>query len=151
MTDRTVPPCGAPLTQVLYLSEALARPCDVTALVEAARRKNAALSLNGALCYSGGHFAQWLEGPAAALDATLATIAADPRHRGLRVLLRREVERRDFEGWHMALLGFDGGDDLMRSLLAEPALDEARVLRLLKHIQRLVRGSAEVEPAARGG
>lgn len=136
---------------MLYLSEALARPCDVTAIAEAARRKNAAQSLTGALCYSGGHFAQWLEGPAAAVDATLAAIGADPRHRGLRVLLRREVERRAFDGWQMALLSFDGGDDLMRSLLTEPAPDEPRVLRLLEHIQRLVRGSAEAEPAGHAG
>ena len=62
---------------------------QVFAIIRAAHGHNAAAGITGGLVFLDGWFAQALEGPPAALEATLARIARDPRH-GQVVVRRRE-------------------------------------------------------------
>jgi hypothetical protein len=63
--------------------------------------------VGGLLLYAGGYFCQVLEGPEDAVDTTFQRIAADPRHRDVKVLVREEVPRRRYPGIPMALVGLD--------------------------------------------
>ena len=65
------------------------------------RPKNEALGLTGLLLYSNGNIIQVLEGPQDAVELTFRTIEADPRHRGVLVLLREQIESRAFSDWSM--------------------------------------------------
>lgn len=65
------------------------------------RPKNQEREISGLLLYSGGNIIQNLEGPADEVDAAYAEICADPRHHGLRVLVREEVAERSFADWAM--------------------------------------------------
>ena len=67
------------------------------------RPKNEERGITGLLLYSGGNIIQTLEGPAAVVEAAYADICADPRHRGLQVLVREEVTERSFADWAMGL------------------------------------------------
>ena len=69
-----------------------------------ARIKNQRLDVTGMLLYHQGSFLQVLEGPAAAVDPLLATIGADQRHHKLMLLLRREIEARNFADWKMGFV-----------------------------------------------
>ena len=80
---------------------------DIDAILRTARRRNAELSLTGALMYGRGSFVQILEGPAASLDLLLDAIRKDPRHRDMTIVLRDPVEAREFAGWAMAYVGED--------------------------------------------
>lgn len=94
------------LTSILYVSRArLDGEADVERIVAASRLSNAANEITGALLYTGVHFAQWLEGEDAVLDALLERIAADGRHRDLLVIAREPAERRSFGPWSMAYAG----------------------------------------------
>lgn len=94
------------MISVLYISAGRKLLDDEAALSELlaqCRRNNAALGLTGMLLYSDGNFMQALEGEEEAVDALLAKIAKDRRHTGMRVLWRRPIAQRLFDGWSMAL------------------------------------------------
>ena len=92
------------MQQLLYLSRrspSLTIPA-IGPLAEAARSRNAALGVTGALLFDGRHFSQYLEGPSQALDTLMADIDLDPRHEDVRLLHRGVLETpRRFAGWHM--------------------------------------------------
>jgi hypothetical protein len=77
---------------------------DVPALVAQSARCNESAGITGALATLEGEFIQYLEGTAAALDALLIKLLADPRHSDVKVLERRTIARRMFGGWRMAYL-----------------------------------------------
>lgn len=53
------------------------------------------------LLYSGGNFIQTLEGPPDQVDALFALIDADPRHGGVFIVRREDVDERMFASWSM--------------------------------------------------
>lgn len=70
-------------------------------LLEKARLRNQTLGLTGMLLYKDGNFMQTLEGEEEAVTKLLASIAKDPRHKGVLVLLRRTSKERIFPDWTM--------------------------------------------------
>jgi hypothetical protein len=122
------------LQQVFYVSRCTGGPAAVAAIHETARRHNAAHGLTGVLLYTGGCFAQLLEGPADALDTVMTALTADPRHTALRRLLEGPVSERRFGAWSMALLEEPGADELLQQLLAAPEVPPERVERLIAHL-----------------
>ena len=77
-------------------------PEGMARLISSAQRRNRQLDLTGALIYCGHRFVQALEGREAALEAMMAKIVLDPRHRQLLVLARQPISKRLFGNWDMA-------------------------------------------------
>jgi predicted sulfurtransferase len=75
---------------------------ELVELLEAIRPKNDELELTGMLLYSGGNVIQTIEGPEESVDKVFASIQADSRHTGIKVLQRQQVETRAFPQWSMA-------------------------------------------------
>jgi hypothetical protein len=82
----------------------------LAALMSDTRPRNEARGLTGMLLYSDGNFIQVLEGPDEAVEQTFRSISADPRHRGIIVALRDQVEARAFPDWSMAFRSVDPDD-----------------------------------------
>ena len=109
------------LTYVSSASQVLDVP-DLVDLLAAVRPRNEERGLTGMLLHSGGNIIQTLEGPDEAVEATFAAIERDPRHHGVLVLLRDQVEERAFPDWSMGfreigtadLQGIAGYSDFMR-------------------------------------
>jgi hypothetical protein len=98
------------LTRIMYVSRAAVpfTAADVAVLAARAARANEARDVTGLLMASGGLFFQILEGPPATIEALLAQIRADPRHRDVVVLSHEEgVTARRFERWSMRRLVVD--------------------------------------------
>ena len=76
-------------------------------LAEQCRRNNPRLGVTGALIVDDGAFFQVLEGEADDVDSLFAVIAADPRHRDVRRLLRAPLAARRFGRWSMKLIDGD--------------------------------------------
>lgn len=74
---------------------------DLKALLAQSRENNQRLGLTGMLLYKDGNFMQLLEGPEDTVMALYARIERDPRHRGVLIVLKREVEERAFPDWSM--------------------------------------------------
>lgn len=91
------------LETLVYLSSATDRfaESDLEPILAGARRRNAAAGLTGVLLYADRSFIQVLEGDAAALEATMARIVADPRHDGVIMLYRKPIAARGFADWSM--------------------------------------------------
>lgn len=121
----------AELVQAFYVSLSAASLPDLQAIQAASLRNNPAMGITGALLFTGGAFAQVLEGPEPSIESMCAAIGADGRHRGLRWLLRRRVAQRSFADWSMKLLEAPGADDLVQLLLQGPSVPVERAERLL--------------------
>jgi hypothetical protein len=121
----------APLRQTFYVSRSVATPTKVEDILARARAMNATRQVTGSLLFTGGHFAQVLEGPAPALAETMEAIAADGRHEGLKILLDGTLSARRFGAWSMAYAEAAGADDLIAELLAGGDVPAERAERLL--------------------
>jgi Sensors of blue-light using FAD len=89
---------------LVYVSSAteLFDRTELDDILAVSRRNNAAVGVTGMLLYKDGNLMQVLEGDEQAVRGTYTRISADPRHRGLIVLLDERAEQRDFEDWTMA-------------------------------------------------
>lgn len=74
---------------------------EITRMLARARVKNRALGLTGMLLYCDGSFFQVLEGPQPAVESLYETIAADPRHVQITLIISEPIARRQFDGWTM--------------------------------------------------
>jgi len=94
------------LIQLIYASAAtkLFTPAELRELLRLARIKNQRLDITGMLLYHQGSFLQVLEGPVSAVNLLLTTIEQDRRHDKVMLLLRREIEARNFADWKMGFV-----------------------------------------------
>ena len=98
------------LVQVVYTSSARSRQMsvdEVKSILRASRLNNTSKAITGLLLYRDGSFAQFLEGPADAVDGLYDKIERDPRHHGVIRVLRQSVTKRDFREWSMAFRDLD--------------------------------------------
>ncbi len=135
---------GSALRRVFYVSLSRTEPASVEPLLERSRANNRRDGITGVLLYSGGAFAQLLEGDAPAVAAVLARIAADPRHTAMRVLLDEPAQERLAAQWTMRLVQEDGADDLLRLLVQTAGVDVGRARQLLARMT----GLSPAAPAA---
>jgi hypothetical protein len=137
---------------LLYVSEScLSWPEDaaeVDQMVAVARRRNAELSLTGALIYTRTHFAQVLEGEGQAIEAVMASIRADLRHRNIQIVSDAPLETRCFPSWTMAYSGPSFYVDRQIRPLLDGAADPARSRRAAAGLMALMREFAVQEGAA---
>ena len=122
------------LHRVFYVSRCLANPLEVQAILTASRQHNAMRGVTGALLFTGGCFAQVLEGEEGVLQTTMAAILADPRHDQVQNLLQGEAADRRFAAWSMAYSESSGADDLLSQLVRGAAIDPARAERLMTQL-----------------
>lgn len=150
------------LIHLIYNSAATAPPSAqaLAALLDKARNKNAALGITGMLLHVDGCFFQVLEGPADAVDALAAQIAADPRHTRMTTIIREPIARRDFGEWTMGFSQTDavslgtveGLNDFFQTGEVLSSLDAGRAKKLLQAFKqgrwrvRLSEGSSLVSP-----
>ena len=78
---------------------------SVAGILALSKRNNARVGVTGALLFNAGSFAQVLEGPRAAVEATFERIQRDPRHSDVSVLQCEPVTARGFPNWSMAFIG----------------------------------------------
>ncbi len=98
-------------------------------------RNNRTRGLTGVLMAAGGIFFQVLEGEPEAVDAVLAAIARDPRHRDLLLLSEETAEHRIFPDWAMKAVPVDAAridrfeplHAILETILAQRRLDELLV------------------------
>jgi hypothetical protein len=92
------------MLQLVYISTSREPLTDalLDSILATSRRNNDRTGVSGLLVAGGRRFLQALEGPAAAVLATYARIAADPRHFAVVQLSCKEVAERQFGAWSMA-------------------------------------------------
>ena len=118
---------------------------DLRELLQVSRRNNDAAGITGLLLYKHGNFMQVLEGEESAVLETKKRIQADPRHRGILVLLSRTSSKREFGSWSMAYRNLDtaegtveGYDDFLNTPLTDARFrqDPSASQRLLHVFKR---------------
>jgi hypothetical protein len=134
---------SGPLTRLIYISRSTLARDDVMpglrAISATATARNADLRVTGALLHTGSHFAQVIEGAAAAIDLLMAAIRADTRHEGLQVIAHGPVAARQFSAWMTVYNGHAGYvQRFLDSCLAHPGSpgEQAKLLRLFREFSR---------------
>lgn len=100
-----------PLYQLVYYSRNAVAGDEATfaeavdAILEASRRNNPAVGITGALLFNAGCFAQVLEGPLSAVEATFERIQQDERHGDVSLLALEPIAARTFGTWAMGFVG----------------------------------------------
>lgn len=122
------------LIQLFYIS---ARPeattdLDVRTILASSEIGNRRRDITGMLAQSARHFAQVLEGREEAIDALMARIVADPRHRGIRIMFRRPIDRRTFDRWAMGFVHRDDVSEAMAAFHDDGSADAARAQALVE-------------------
>ncbi len=82
----------------------------IRGILAASRTNNARVGVTGALMFNAGCFAQVLEGPGAAVEATFERIQQDERHGDVSLLAFEPVAARLFTDWSMAYVGASQAD-----------------------------------------
>ncbi|MGI4777138.1 MAG: BLUF domain-containing protein [Janthinobacterium lividum] len=91
------------LYRLVYTSHATGQPC-LQDILAASIKWNESHDITGGLVCVGGTYLQYLEGEEFFIDQVFAMISRDRRHHDLKLLERREVSRRMFTDWSMAVL-----------------------------------------------
>ncbi|WOB09970.1 BLUF domain-containing protein [Piscinibacter gummiphilus] len=120
------------LSHVFYVSRSLATPIEVDRILRCAREQNSHRGVTGSLLFTGGHFAQLLEGTPAAVADTMAIIGADRRHTAVKRLAEGDLSQRRFGAWSMAFAEAPGADDLIEQLLSSAEVPPERAQRLMR-------------------
>jgi hypothetical protein len=131
------------MLQLVYASAAtlLFTRKDLVNLLKVARERNAASGINDMLLYHNKSFLQVLEGPKERVGALFTKIEKDPRHKNVLVLLRREIQEKEFENWSMGFVDtskmaaqFEGFVDYVTQL-ESMTLDKTGARRFLRKFQ----------------
>ena len=78
---------------------------QVADILERSRINNAREGITGALLFNAGCFAQVLEGPLDAVEATFERIQQDERHGEVSLLSLEPQDKRSFPNWAMGFIG----------------------------------------------
>lgn len=138
-----------PMKSLLYVSRSHLGPdearVEVESIVATARRRNGPAAITGALVFTHTHFAQYLEGPEAALNELMARLKEDPRHEDIRTVSTPPFGRRHFSSWSMAY----GGSSvyvshLVKNTFDDPAAsyDGQKLIRLMREFTNDARSAA---------
>jgi hypothetical protein len=135
----------------VYVSSAI-KPFSQTELLDLlaqSRDNNTSLGITGMLLYKDGNFMQVLEGEEETVQALIAKIAHDPRHRGMIILLRGPLEERQFPDWSMGfhdlnsaeVLSMPGYNEFLNTPLTgeEFSADPTRCQKLLLMFKKNMR------------
>lgn len=120
------------LYQIFYVSRSLASPEQVQDILQSSRELNARRQVTGSLLYTGGHFAQLIEGPAVTLAETMVAIAADSRHDTVRTLVKGQLVERRYVETQMAYAEAPGANELIANLLGTRRVNTPRAKRVLE-------------------
>jgi Sensors of blue-light using FAD len=74
---------------------------DISSLLYAARQRNAEHKITGILLHFNGKFIQVLEGEESTVKKLYENISSDRRHKNLKVIFEKEIDKRQFDGWNM--------------------------------------------------
>ena len=102
-----------PLHRLLYVSRntITGNTTDVHAeiaqILATSAHNNAPAGVTGALMFNAGCFAQVLEGPGEAIEATFERIQTDDRHNRVHLISYEPTPMRGFPSWSMAYVGAD--------------------------------------------
>ena len=98
---------------------------EIEQILAVARTSNDAVGVCGALLFNRDCFAQALEGPQAAVQATFERIQCDPRHSDVVILGFDAVPEATFEGWSM---GYAGSDETLERRFRDAGVDAGKDL-----------------------
>ena len=108
------------ISQYVYISTAqgLSRE-QVEGILQTCARNNVAQGITGLLLYNGRNFLQLLEGDKDVLDRLMAAIEVDPRHAGVAMIHKGEVESRVCPDWAMKRIAIAEAIEVRQERLEE--------------------------------
>ena len=100
------------MRQIVYMSRAkIHLPQEALAELRlGAYERNEEMGVTGLLVYDGSRYIQALEGKADSVHEIMNSIANDSRHDHITYLADRPLKTRQFVGWALEYIGFEGSE-----------------------------------------
>ncbi len=114
---------------------------EIRRILAVAQARNREVGVTGALMFNGGCFAQVLEGPRDAVEATFERIQRDHRHGAVTLLDVASIGERGFPSWSMAFVGTEAtGRARFGGIADESGFDPAHMTgeHIFEALNRLV-------------
>ncbi len=146
----------SPLYHLVYMSRAAPGLTDaeIDEILAVSRARNQATGITGLLLYARDSFIQVLEGSEAEVEGVFRSIKRDARHSWVTVLIREEIQQRDFLEWTMGFQRLPAAPPTEGVFhLTSPALAE-KLRSATLNVQDMILGFAECltpPPSARRG
>ena len=125
------------MRQMIYTSVATNQmdQADVFSIVQKSVDNNMARGITGFLIYSDNRFCQLIEGEEADLRGLLRTLASDPRHKNIDILVDEPISGRRFARWRMQRVakGCGASEEVKQVLTSAPGGRTA-----LRHVERFL-------------
>lgn len=134
------------LQHYIYISQASPQfpVTEFGRICRISRSRNAGANIQGALLFDGHRYAQWLQGPTAAMESLRIAIAKDPRHLDLHTLLWRQAPAvPDVAGWSAGFVEPEALDCLLMPECRDATRDAVRAFLALLPLSDLGDFSAE--------
>jgi len=114
---------------------------DIADILSTARSRNSREGITGILVFSGGCFAQVLEGAPGSLAQVFEKIEADNRHIDINVLFNEPLEVRNFPDWSMGFVGADAKTSqvisaTLANICCNPATTGPHIHDLMRAVSR---------------
>lgn len=103
------------LTELIYVSEPAQEMSflGLMRLLYHSHLRNTSMGITGALIFENNLFGQVIEGPNTQIEDLWEKIQKDTRHKNIRLIGSRPIERRSFSKWTMV---FQGSEEVARKL-----------------------------------
>lgn len=86
---------------------------------QTAKKRNPTLAITGVLFFHQGRFLQIIEGPHNYIEYLMERIQLDPRHKNIKTILDKEVNKRGFPDWNMDVFHLSEEEQISEEMLAE--------------------------------
>ena len=137
------------LYSIFYVSAARSTAADVERIVAVSQQNNRVRGITGGLLFTGGYFAQVIEGPVAAVIMTMKAITADSRHGHVTPLWERAIRVRAYRRWSMGYVMKESADNLVRPLI-DSSVDRQTAHDLCDSLVELIKSSGAPRIAVGG-
>lgn len=108
---------------IIYISDHTGPAADIAQhlddICRTAKARNPELMITGLLFYHEGNFLQAIEGEKTNLEALMANLESDPRHKNITRIVDTEIGARSFSDWNMDTFNLQIGESVSRETIAE--------------------------------
>lgn len=150
----------ASLTRIIYISRSTFAPMgngndiepNVARILAKSRINNRKNGLVGVLYFGDGCFFQCLEGETQAIDDLYAKLQNDPRHKDLKLLARKTIERRSFIDWSMKYVPIDQQMTQLLKQHGHQSFDPYRFdANMVRQVMQLLHASQQTDTESEDG
>ncbi len=150
----------ASLVRIIYISRSTFAPVgtggdiepNVARILAKSRINNRNNGLVGVLYFGDGNFFQCLEGESTAIDTLYAKLQSDPRHKDLKLLSRKNIQKLSFSDWAMKYVPLESQMNQLLKQHGYQSFDPYKFdVEMVRQVMSLLHNNQQVDDGVEDG